>query len=152
MKSVKNLKNINTILNAPYPYVLKLKPPAPFSRKFITTYMELSSMPFWRKYKDPPTFMKCGINFLKMLIIVITYNICSFFIYLHYFFKGIYLRNILSYYKYTFGLINFWFDAVRSTFRGDPIFSLQKHSSHLARLYFGLFFFVVKIAISHDFL
>ena len=67
MKSVKNLKNINTILNAPYPYVLKLKPPAPFSRKFITTYMELSSMPFWRKYKDPPTFMKCGINILKIL-------------------------------------------------------------------------------------
>ena len=32
------LKNINTILNAPYPYVLKLKPPAPFSWKFITTY------------------------------------------------------------------------------------------------------------------
>ena len=95
---------------------------------------------FEAKIKTPPTFMKCGINFLKMLIIVITYNICSFFIYLHYFFKGIYLRNILSYNKYTFGLINFWFDAVRSTFRGDPIFSLQKHSSHLARLYFGLFF------------
>ena len=111
-------------------------------------HMGLSSMPFWSKYKDPPTFMKCGINFLKMLIIVITYNICSFFIYLHYFFKGIYLRNILSYNKYTFGLINFWFDAVRSTFRGDPIFSLQKHSSHLARLYFGLFLCVLEWVLS----
>ena len=31
------------------------------------SHMGLSSMPFWSKYADPPTFMKCGINFLKML-------------------------------------------------------------------------------------
>ena len=29
----------------------------------------LPHMPIWSKYKDPPTFMICGINFLKMLII-----------------------------------------------------------------------------------
>ena len=37
----------------------------------IFPHVGLSSMPFWSKYTDPPTFMKCGINFLKMLIIVI---------------------------------------------------------------------------------
>ena len=30
-------------------------------------HMGLSSMPFWSKYTDPPTFMICGINFFKML-------------------------------------------------------------------------------------
>ena len=32
-----------------------------------TLHMGLSSMLFWSKYKDPPTFMKCGINISKML-------------------------------------------------------------------------------------
>ena len=31
------------------------------------SHMGLSSMPFWSKYTDPPTFMICGINFFKML-------------------------------------------------------------------------------------
>ena len=30
-------------------------------------HMGLSSMPFWSKYTDPPTFMICGINFFKLL-------------------------------------------------------------------------------------
>ena len=34
-------------------------------------HMGLSSMPFWSKYKDPPTFMKCGINIWKMLTLVL---------------------------------------------------------------------------------
>ena len=33
----------------------------------IFPHVGLSSMPFWSKYTDPPTFMICGINFFKML-------------------------------------------------------------------------------------
>ena len=31
------------------------------------SHMGLSFMAFWSKYKDPPTFMKCGITILKIL-------------------------------------------------------------------------------------
>ena len=57
-------------------------------------HMGLSSMPFWSKYTNPPTFMICGINFFKMLSI--TWSIFQFFAdFKKLGFKRIYQVNLL---------------------------------------------------------
>ena len=68
----------------------------------IFPHVGLSSMPFWSKYTDPPTFMICGFKKEHMLIVFC----CQYWIWI--------LQNINTYLK---GSKPFW-----------PITSISKHS------------------------